>query len=90
MNETDEKIARANAMLQWAGSEGGLFELFAALEMKYFNEWAESAVDDVVAREATWHRCRALRDLRLSCDAVIMEGRDAIAIEAAKQGKQNV
>mgnify|MGYP000165056266 CR=1 FL=1 len=90
MNETEAKIARANAMLQWAESEGGLFELFAALERKYFDEWRDTDLDDTAAREAAWNRNQALRDLRTVCEAVIRDGRDAIAIAGKREEKQNV
>ena len=87
---TEEKIARANAMKHWAESEGGLFELFDALERKYFDEWRATDLDDTAAREAAWNRNQALRDLRAACDAVIQDGRDAIAIAGRKKEKFNV
>ena len=64
MMTTEEKIARANAMKHLAESEGGLFELFDALERKYFDEWRSADLDDIAAREAAWNRNQALRDLR--------------------------
>lgn len=90
MNDTEAKISRANAMRQWAESEGGLFELFDALERKYFDEWRGTDLDDTAAREAAWNRNQALRDLRSACDAVIQDGRDAIAIAGRKKEKFNV
>lgn len=90
MSDTEAKIARANAMRQWAESEGGLFDLFDALERKYFDEWRATDLDDTAAREAAWNRNQALRDLRAACDAVIQDGRDAIAIAGRKKEKFNV
>lgn len=90
MMTTEEKIARANAMKHLAESEGGLFELFDALERKYFDEWRGADLDDIAAREAAWNRNQALRDLRTVCDAVIRDGRDAIALASKKKERLNV
>ena len=84
MTDTDAKIARANAMRQWAEGDGGLFEVFTAVEGQYIEEWRESDLEDVNAREAAWHRLKALGDLRMICEAVIQDGKDA-ALVAAKQ-----
>lgn len=90
MSDTEAKIARANAMRQWAESDGGLFDLFDALERKYFDEWRDTDVNATAAREAAWHKNQALKDLRAACDDVIRDGRDAIAMAGKKKERMHV
>jgi hypothetical protein len=88
VTDTEAKIARANAMRQWAEGDGGLFEVFSAIEGQYIEEWRQSDLEDVPAREAAWHRLRALGDLRMMCEAVIQEGKDAVLIAARQQERK--
>ncbi|MEM8971749.1 MAG: hypothetical protein AAGD43_06800 [Pseudomonadota bacterium] len=83
-----QKIARANAMKHWAEGSGGLFEVFDAIEQTYLTELVESVPEDSAAREAAYHRVRAVRDIRLACETVIQAGKDAHAIVQAHEAQR--
>ncbi len=74
------KVARAHAMRHWAEGDGGLFEVFAAIEAQYIQEWMETEPEDSAAREAAYHRVNVVRDIHRACELVIQDGKDATEI----------
>lgn len=72
-----QRMTRAARMQEWAEGDGGLFEVFAAVETQYVAELVESDPTDTAVREAIYHRIRAFRDVRTVMEAAIRDGHGA-------------
>ena len=80
--------ARAARMKEFAEGDGGLFEVFKAVEASYLDTWMNAEVENTDLREKVWHRVCALRDLRKAMEGAIAKGATADAI-IAKMAQAN-
>jgi hypothetical protein len=64
-------------MREWAHGDDGLFKVFDAVCNNYLKEIALSAPGETDIREQTYHRIRALADIRRVMEVVITEGSNA-------------
>jgi hypothetical protein len=74
-----EVAERGRQMKSWAESGGGLFAIFDAVRLNYLETLTGSDITDATLREQTYHRIKALDDLRTAMDLVISEGAGAEA-----------
>ncbi len=81
---SDETLLRAKAraarVKELAEGEGGLYEIFDAVEKNYLETWMKSDVESTDLREKVWHRVNAMRDVRKLMEAAIAKGSNAQAI----------
>ncbi|MGL4395037.1 MAG: hypothetical protein ACRCS9_00715 [Hyphomicrobium sp.] len=82
MNDDDlrRKKARAARIAELAKGEGGLFEIFDAVERNYLETLVGSSIEDAAVREKVYHRVNALRDIRRLMTVAIADGNAASAI----------
>lgn len=81
---SDETLLRAKAraarVKELAEGEGGLYEIFDAVEKNYLETWMKSDVESTDLREKVWHRVNAMRDVRKLMETAIAKGSNAQAI----------
>lgn len=81
---SDETLLRAKAraarVKELAEGEGGLYEIFDAVEKNYLETWMKSEVENTDLREKVWHRVNAMRDVRKLMETAIAKGSNAQAI----------
>lgn len=81
---SDETLLRAKAraarIKELAEGEGGLYEIFDAVEKNYLETWMKSDVESTDLREKVWHRVNAMRDVRKLMETAIAKGSNAQAI----------
>lgn len=81
MNEDNLRAAaeRGRQFRHWCESEGGLYEIFAAVERDYLETLITSDIADHPLREKTYQRVAVLRDIKRVLTAAITEGASAAA-----------
>lgn len=72
--------ARAARVKELAECDGGLWEIFDAVEKNYLETWMKSDVEGTALREKVWHRVNAIRDIRKVMETAIAKGSNAQAI----------
>lgn len=88
------RMARGSTMREWAEGPEGLFEVMAAVKANYLAGIVDSEPGETRLREDTYHRLRALEDIRRAMQVVITDGyaaeklREAMNLKAEK--KQHV
>lgn len=71
--------ARGRQMQEWAESADGLFAVFDAVRSNYLKTLTDSDIIDSALREQTYHRVKALDDMKAAMQLVIAEGAGADA-----------
>lgn len=77
MDNRDKAVAAANRAKELALGEGGLFEIFDAVERLYSQRLFETEPTDSATREAIYHRVNAFRDIRDVLKSAIARGAGA-------------
>ena len=70
---------RGRQFRNWCEGDGGLYEIFAAVERDYIETLITSDIADHPLREKTYQRIAALRDIKRVLQAAIVEGASSAA-----------